>query len=96
MGKLSYISNFIYFIIPDFTAARIRVKKRTRHHTKPFSAMANTRCLLLLHGKAKVLRDTERDQNLNNKLIFPQIVMVTVRNSERICKCFTALPKATE
>ena len=96
MGKLSYISNFISFIVPDFTAARIRVKKRTRHHAKPFPATANTGCLLLLHGKAEALRDTERAQNLNNKLIFPQILMVTVRNSERICKCYTVLPKTTE
>lgn len=96
MGKLSYISKFIYFIIPDFTAARIKVRKRTRHHIKPLPAMANTSCLLPLHGKAEVLRDTERVQNLNNKLIFPHILMVTIRNSERICKCYTALPKATE
>lgn len=96
MGKLSYISNFIYFIIPDFTAAKIRVKKRTRHHTKPFPAMANTSCLLPLHGETEVLRDTERAQNMNNKLIFPQILMVTIRNSERTCKCYTVLPKATE
>jgi len=46
-------------MVLDFTAARIRVMKRIRHHTKVFPATANTSCLLPLHGKAEVLRDTE-------------------------------------
>lgn len=42
-----------------------------RHHAfLAFLAKANTSCLLPLHGKAEVVRDTEKVQNLNNIFLF--------------------------
>lgn len=74
-----------------------------RHHTfLAFLAKANTSSLLPLRGKAEVVRDTEKVQNWNNIffiiffLFFPQILMVTIRNTERICKRYADLPMATE
>lgn len=74
-----------------------------RHHAfLAFLAKANTSGLLPLRGKAEVVRDTEKVQNWNNIffiiffLFFPQILMVTIRNTERICKRYADLPMATE